>query len=161
MPGVKSLMIMLFLLMFSSVAIAQSYMRNPYGMNQGRNRSLVPRTNNQPSQEDYDKMLQEQLEAHINNYMSDLEVDEFQKHIIRQKLESYYSQRLSILKNDALDVTSKRKSIEHLNNNHFNDIKDITTEEVQESIQQFIQSKPSATNKKKEKRKKKKKRDKG
>ena len=45
--------------------------------------------------------------------------------------------------------------------NHFNDIKNITTTEVQESIQEFIRSEPTATNKKKEKRKKKKKKDKG
>lgn len=154
MRGNKSLIVVLFLLMISSTAIGQSYMNDPYRTN--RNRSVVPRANTMPDKEDYDKIIQEKLEVHINNYVNGLEVDEFQKHIIKQKLESYYSERMAIVKKEGMDRDTKKKSIEYLENNHFNDIKNITSAEVQESIQEFIRTDPNTTSNKKEKRKKKK-----
>jgi hypothetical protein len=49
------------------------------------------------------------------------------------------------------------KRMEHLNDTHFNDLKELTTPEVQESIQEFIRTDLNAINNRKKDKKKKKK----
>ena len=150
----RILTIVLLLLISVPGAIAQNY----YNNQRGRNRSIVPRTNTEPSKKDYEKDLREKLDVHIQNYISELEVDDFLKHIIKQRLESYYDEKLAIIKREGENREDKQKRLEYLNDNHFNELKGLTTEEVLVSIQDFIRSDLKAVNnRKKEKKKKKKK----
>lgn len=139
------------------ISVPGTFAQNYYNNQRGRSRSIVPRADTSPSKEDYEKDLRERLEIHIQNYISELEADEFLKHIIKQRLESYYNEKLAIIKSEGLNRGDMEKRMEHLNDTHFNDLKELTTPEVQESIQEFIRTDLNAINNRKKDKKKKKK----
>lgn len=149
----RILIIVLLLLISTSGTFAQNY----YNNQRGRDRSIVPRTNTLPSQKEYETEFKERLVEHIQDFIDSIEVDEFQKHIIKQKLESYYDEKIVILKSEELDSEEKNKRVEYLNNTHFNDLKELTPVKIQDSIQQFIMTQVKDNDKRKKEKKKRKK----
>jgi len=142
-----------FILLCSSSVFAQGYNQ---GYNQrGRNYSIVPRSDTTPDTKKQEEEFHERLENHIQSFMITLDIDDFQKHIIKQKLDSYFVEKLSILKSGIQNQFALEERIELLDNTHFNDIKEMTPLNIQDSIQKFIKIKEIAPIKsKKEKRKK-------
>ena len=129
--------LLLFILMSTSSTFSQNYnQRN--GQIGGRQRSVMPRTNTAPSTKDNEKEFKEKLDSHIQNFIDKLDVDEFQKHIIRQKLDSYFVEKLSLLKSGIENREDLEERINYLDNTHFNDLKEMTPVHIQDSIQKFI-----------------------
>ena len=148
----------LTILIGSSSAFAQNYnQRN--GQIGGRQYSVVPRSNTEPSTEDNEKEFQEKLDVYIKDFVDKLEVDEFQKHIIKQKLGSYFVQKRALFKSGIENRQDLEEKVKRLDNNHFNDLKGMTPEHIQDSIQNFINTKPKESSKKKKKGKKKRKKE--
>ena len=148
--------LVLLLLLSSSTTFAQQYnQRN--GQRGGRNQSIVERSDTAPNAEDQKKEFQEKLEKHIQNFINKLEVDEFQKHIIKQKLHSYFVEKMSLFKSGIENREALEDKIQQLDNTHFNDLKEMTPVNIQDSIQKFIKIKEiKSSSRKKKKRKKKK-----
>jgi len=148
--------LVLLLLLSSSTAFAQQYnQRN--GQRGGRNQSIVERSDTAPNAEDQKKEFQEKLEKHIQNFINKLEVDEFQKHIIKQKLHSYFVEKMSLFKSGLENREALEEKILQLNNTHFNDLKEMTPVHIQDSIQKFIKIKEIKSKSRKKKKRKKKK----
>ena len=148
--------LVLLILLSTSTAFAQQYnQRN--GQRGGRNQSIVERSDTAPNAEDQKKEFQEKLEKHIQNFINKLEVDEFQKHIIKQKLHSYFVEKMSLFKSGIKNREALEEKIQQLNNTHFNDLKEMTPVHIQDSIQKFIKIKEMKSNSRKKKKRKKKK----
>ena len=148
--------LVLLLLLSSSTAFAQQYnQRN--GQRGGRNQSIVERSDTTPNAEDQKKEFQEKLEKHIQNFINKLEVDEFQKHIIKQKLHSYFVEKMSLFKSGLETREAIEEKILQLDNTHFNDLKEMTPVHIQDSIQKFIKIKEIKSKSRKKKKRKKKK----
>ena len=148
--------LVLLLLLSSSTAFAQQYnQRN--GQRGGRNQSIVERSDTAPNAEDQKKEFQEKLDKHIQNFINKLEVDEFQKHIIKQKLHSYFVEKMSLFKSGLENREALEEKILQLDNTHFNDLKEMTPVHIQDSIQKFIKIKEIKSKSRKKKKRKKKK----
>jgi len=148
--------LLFFILISSSTTFAQNYNRGNR-QQRGRDYSIVPRSNTTPSTKDNEKEFKEKLDRHIQNFINKLDVDEFQKHIIRQKLDSYFVEKMSLLKSGIENREDLEERINYLNNTHFNDLKEMTSVHIQDSIQKFIKIREiEPSNKKKKKRKRKK-----
>lgn len=148
--------LVLLLLLSSSTAFAQQYnQRN--GQRGGRNQSIVERSDTAPNAEDQKKEFQEKLDKHIQNFINKLEVDEFQKHIIKQKLHSYFVEKMSLFKSGLENREALEEKILQLDNTHFNDLKEMTPVNIQDSIQKFIKIKEIKSKSRKKKKRKKKK----
>ena len=148
----------LIILIGSSSVFAQNYNQrnNQIG---GRQYSVVPRSNTEPNPEETEKEFQEKLEIYIKDFVKKLEVDEFQKHIIKQKLDSYFVQKRALFKSGIESRQGLEEKIKYLDATHFNDLNGMTPKHVQDSIQNFINTKPKETSKKKKKKGNKKKKD--
>ena len=149
------ILVLLILLSTSSV-FAQRYNQGN-GQRGGRNQSIVERSDTAPNPEDQKKEFQEKLEKHIQNFINTLEVDEFQKHIIKQRLHSYFVEKQLLFKSGLENREALEEKILQLDNTHFNDLNEMTPMNIQDSIQKFIKIKEiKPRSRKKEKRKKKK-----
>ena len=147
----RIIILVVFILISSSTTFAQNYNQR------GRQGSIVPRADTTPSQEENEKEFQEKLDIHIQNFINKLEVDDFQKQIIKQKLGSYFVEKMALLKNGTENREGMEEKMKHLDNTHFNDLNEMTPIHIQDSIQKFIKTGPSQNdNRKKGKRKRKK-----
>lgn len=107
-------------------------------------------------QEAYEKKMLEELDALTNEFLSQLEVDDFQKEIIKQKIQSYYQERKTIYLDTSLKYFERDEKLSALFVNHFSDIKDLVSEDTMKQIQSFVKDGGAAIKKEKKKKKKKK-----
>ena len=104
---------------------------------------------------EYEKKVKEELDERIQLFTTDLEVDDFQKEIIKQKLHSYYEERKKIYLNTGLKYFERDEQIDALKSYHFLDIQEMLSDDTMVQIQSFISD--SGTSFKDQKRKSKKK----
>ncbi len=110
----------------------------------------------QKQQEAYEKKMLEQLEELTNKFLGQLEVDDFQKEIIKQKIQSYYQERKTIYTDQTLKYFERDEQLEALVINHFSEIKELVSEDTMKQIQSFVKDGGVAIKKEKKKNKKKK-----
>lgn len=108
---------------------------------------------------EYEKKVQEEMDSRILEFVSELQVDDFQKEIIKQKIYSYYEERKKIYYNQELKYFERDEQLSTLTNTYFLDIKDIIPEDTMEHIQSFIKDGGAELKKQKKKNKKKTKKD--
>ncbi|GAA0745999.1 hypothetical protein GCM10009431_21780 [Gaetbulibacter jejuensis] len=100
--------------------------------------------------------MKEQYEADklefIENLVSSLSVDDFQKEIIKQKLNSYFDEKQKIHQSNFPSYIREEK-LNELDRTHFTELKDICKDEVIGKIQEAVKN--PLEHKKKNKRKKK------
>lgn len=110
---------------------------------------------------EYEKKAKEELDERIQLFTTDLKVDDFQKEIIKQKLQSYYEERKKIYLDATLKYFERDEQLEALKTSHFSDIKDMLSEDTMSQIQSFISDTGTSfkEKKRKNKRKNKKKKD--
>ena len=98
--------------------------------------------------ERYEKEMGKKQAEFIAEFIDELEVDDFQKHIIAQKLNSYLEAKKVIY---TLDIESyKRKEIiAELDHTHFKDLQEMCSKEVMDQIMSLVQQKPKTRKKKK------------
>lgn len=108
----------------------------------------------QKQREEYEKKIQEKLEERIQTFVVELNVDDFQKEIIKQKLHSYYKEQRVIYMNSSLKYFQRDEQLATLNNSHFADIKNMISDETMDQIQVFIKDVGATLDKQKKKNKK-------
>lgn len=113
-------------------------------------------THSQNSNEKQIQEMKEQYEADklefIENLVSSLSVDDFQKEIIKQKLNSYFDEKQKIHQANFPSYIREEK-LNELDRTHFTELKDICKDEVISKIQEAVKN--PLEHKKKNKRKKK------
>lgn len=106
--------------------------------------------------ERYKEKMEEEMDNFITEFVASLEVDDFQKHIIKQKLYSYFDAKQELYQAHLESYILKERLTE-LDRTHFSDLKDICTEETIQQVQEAVQHPQEQIKKnKKHKRKRKK-----
>ncbi|MEZ4856048.1 MAG: hypothetical protein R2812_06185 [Gelidibacter sp.] len=109
--------------------------------------------------ETFQKKLKEDQEERIQTFVSELNTDDFQKEIIKQKLNTYYDEKKLILQDETLKYFEKDEKLSILDASYFSDIKDIISENTMAAIKNFIKDNSSELKKQKKKKKKKNRKD--
>ena len=99
------------------------------------------------------KFIEDQNDR-ILEFVKQLNADDFQKEIIKQKIQSYYQEKKAI-ETTELKYFEKEEQLKSLDINHFADIKDIVSEDTMNAIKNFTQNNNSEIKKQKKKRNKK------
>lgn len=107
-------------------------------------------------QEEFEKKVKEKLEEGIQTFVSQLDVDDFQKEIIKQNLNSYYMEQKDIYTNTSLKYYERDEQLSRLKNSHFDDIKSMISDETMGQIDLFIKDVGQTLEKEKKKKNKKK-----
>jgi hypothetical protein len=111
----------------------------------------------QKARENYEQKVLEEVNNRIQTFTTNLEVDEFQKEIIKQKLQSYYARKKELFVDGSLKYYERDEKVNALNLTHFSDISNMISEDTMDKIQLFIQDAGSTLEKQNKKKKKKKK----
>lgn len=100
--------------------------------------------------EKYEREMKDHQDELISDFVETLDVDDFQKEIITQKLHSYAQKKQEILKQPGREL-EKRELVDHLDNTHFSDVAAMSSPEVMSQIHEFITRKTPPKKKKKKK----------
>ena len=112
------------------------------------------KSDEQIQRERLEKKFIEDHNDRILEFIKLLNADDFQKEIIKQKIQSYYQEKKAIQTAD-LKYFEKDEQLKSLDINHFADIKDIVSEDTMNAIKNFTQNNNSEIKKQKKKRNKK------
>ena len=102
----------------------------------------------------FEREMKEKKAEYIQNLVDDLNVDDFQKEIITQKLDSYYDEVAKIYKLNV-PTFQKKQLVLDLGPKHFEDIKAMVSEEVMVKILEGARGENQDKDKKKRKNKRK------
>ncbi|OMP30610.1 hypothetical protein [Mangrovimonas sp. DI 80] len=108
--------------------------------------------------ERYKEKLEEEKENFIQELVDSLEVDDFQKHIIKQKLYSYFDAKQELYE-ARLESYVLQEQLAELDRTHFADLKDICSEETIQKVQDAVQHPQEQIKKNKKNKRKRKKAD--
>ncbi|WP_405572216.1 hypothetical protein [Winogradskyella sp. Asnod2-B02-A] len=154
----KKLVIIVFAILFGF---------NLHAQRQRGNMNGIPQTNREPTEQEIAKRereMEERKEEYIDNFLTTLEADEFQKHIIKQNINSFFEAKIAILNTKFEHYLDRVKAIEDLENTHFKDLEELISEadmtKIKEMIKGKFDEKEVAKKKKKKRKNKKKKKDK-
>jgi len=155
----KKIVLILFALILGLNIHAQ---RRRGGMNN------IPQTNNEPSEKEIAKRerdMEERKEEYIDNFITTLEADEFQKHIIKQNILSFFEAKLAIFKMQFEHSIDRKKALEQLETTHFKELEELISESNMTKIKELIKGgfdeKEVVKKKKKKQKRNKRKKDKG
>src|SRR5690606_37067862 len=104
---------------------------------------------------EYEKKALEEMDSRIREFTGQLQVDDFQKEIIKQKIHSYFEERKKIFYNQDLKYFERDEQLLTLTNTHFSDIKNIINEDTMEQIKSFLKDGGAEMKKNKRRNKKK------
>lgn len=131
------------------------------------NMNRIPQPSREPTEEEIAKRqrdMEERKEEYIDNFITTLEADDFQKHIIKQTITSFFDAKIAIFKTQFEHSLDRKKAIETLEKTHFNDLKELISESDMTKINELVKGefneKEVVKEKKKKKKKKKRKKDK-
>ncbi|RKE95221.1 hypothetical protein BXY80_1407 [Ichthyenterobacterium magnum] len=109
--------------------------------------------------ERYKKELEKKKEKYVSDFVNSLNVDDFQKEIISQKLHSYFEKKKTLLMTEMKSY-KREELLENLDATHFLDIKDMVSEDTMIKIKDILKNKPKEKKEEKKKKKRKHKADK-
>ena len=101
--------------------------------------------------ERYEKDMEKKQAEYILDFVNELNVDDFQKEIITQKLHTYFETKKTLFTAD-LESFRRKELLQELDRTHFLDIKEMCTEEVYTAITEKIKQKGKQKKSKKKKR---------
>ena len=101
--------------------------------------------------ERYEKDMEKKQAEYISDFVNELNVDDFQKEIITQKLHTYFETKKTLFTAD-LESFRRKELLQELDRTHFLDIKEMCTEEVYTAITEKIKQKGKQKKSKKKKR---------
>jgi hypothetical protein len=135
---------------------------NTYGQMDRSISRTARRTGQTPEQqmERRNEMIEERKNEYINTFMSTLEGDDFQKEIIKQKIHSFYDEKLVLLKAPFERSFDRQQAIKQLEESHFVELKDIISESDMLKIKEMIKGEFDDKEVKKKKKRKNRKKDK-
>ena len=125
------------------------------------NQNGIPDTNREPTEQEIAKRereMEERKDEYINNFLTTLEADEFQKHIIKQNINSFFDAKIAIFEVKYDHNLDRKAAVEKLENTHFKDLEELISESDMAKIQEMIKGgfKEKEVQKKKKKKRKKK-----
>lgn len=103
-----------------------------------------------------EQKMEERKQDYINNFLYTLDADEFQKEIIKQKLNSFFDEKIILLKRPYNRSVELQEAITNLENSHFKDIVNMVSEDTMKKIIEMAQGDFNEKEVVKEKRKKRK-----
>ncbi|REE25608.1 hypothetical protein DFQ09_102199 [Winogradskyella pacifica] len=126
---------------------------------QGNNRSNIPQTNREPSEQEiakYEREAEERKEEYIANFLTTLEADDFQKQIIKLSINSFFEEKIAIFKTRFEHSLDRKAAIQNLEDTHFSELEELISEDDMAKIKEMISGKfdEKEVTKKKRKRKK-------
>jgi len=106
----------------------------------------------------FEEKIEEKKAEYIANIVNSLEVDAFQKHILTQRLNSYYDELTKI---NMLNIQTFEKTalINDLDLRHFKDFEDMLGEEFVTTLLEKVKGKDKSDQKRKKKKRKKRNKD--
>lgn len=105
---------------------------------------------------EYEKKAYEDLNEAILRFTNDLDADDFQKEILKQKLGTYYTAKIAIYKDLTLKSYQRDEILLKLDTSHFSDISNMFSEDIMNKVQVFIKDGGQTLEKQKKKKRKKK-----
>ncbi len=87
-----------------------------------------------------EKYMQKQYKEYndrVDSYISLLNIDDFKAAIIKQKIEDFYRKRNQIMMNEVSE-NEKEPLVDQLKISHFDDVKELYTDETIISVQRFL-----------------------
>ncbi|WP_179353654.1 hypothetical protein [Winogradskyella vidalii] len=135
---------------------------NIHAQRRQTNMNRIPQTNSEPTEEEIlkrEREMEERKEEYVDNFLTTLEGDEFQKHIIKQNIMSFFDEKIAVLETRFEHQLERQQAIKHLEDTHFNDLKELISEDDMSKIDDMIKGKfdeKEVVKKRKEKRKNKK-----
>lgn len=107
----------------------------------------------------YEAEMEQKKREYINDFVGTLKVDDFQKEIIKQQMESYFEefQKINML---GLREFERKTYVQNLDDSHFRDLKAMITEEQMSKIMDALKGKWNHSEEKKKKKKDKKRKNK-
>jgi len=127
------------LLLFLSVATLASAQQTPNAAKQAEKRK---------------EQIAEKKAEYIKSIIEQLDIDEFQGHIVTQKLNDYFEEKLKILQTNK-PYFQREQELQDLDATYFEDLNDIIPKEKIEKMKGLISGEVKEESKKKKKRKKK------
>lgn len=109
---------------------------------------------------EYMEKAETKLNERVLLFTSQLDADDFQKEIIKQKLRTYYEAQKSIYTDPTLKYYERDEQMSKLGATHFSDIENLISKENMSEIQSFILDAGTSLEKQKKKKKKNKKKNK-
>lgn len=105
------------------------------------------------------RKLEENKAKYIQSILDQLNADDFQKEIIKQKLNTYFDEKLLIYQGDK-PYFQREQELKDLDENHFKELKDLVSKEVIDDIKKAVKGELDKEKEKKKKKRKKKNKDK-
>ncbi len=133
---------------------------NVFGQRQrNRDRMGNPRVSREPSEQDIEKhkrKIEERKQEFITNFITTLEADDFQKEIIKQTINSFFDEKIAVLKIKFERHFDRQEAVKKLEKTHFKDLKELISESDMTKINEMIKGNFDEKEVKKEKKKRKK-----
>lgn len=123
-----------------------------------RNMNRIPQTSSKPTEQEIEKrkrMIEERKNEFITNFLTTLEADDFQKEIIKQHLNSFYEEKIAILKTQFERTFDRQQAITKLEETHFSELKELISKDDMVKIKEMIKGNFDEKEVKKERKKKK------
>jgi hypothetical protein len=120
--------------------------------NKNYSQNVMP---NESQKERTERKIEERKQEYINNFLSTLKADDFQKEIIRQKLNSFFEEKIALSKQQYNRSFEYQEAVRKLEDNHFKDIEALLTEENMTKIKEMVKGDFDEKEVLKEKKKKK------
>ena len=160
----KKIVLIIFALFLASNVFGQNQNQN---QNQRqRNRSNIPDANSPPTAQQIAKRqrdMEDRIDEYLTNFLSTLEADEFQKHIIKQNLNSFYDARIELSKTNFEHRLDRKAADKKLEEELFAELEELISESDMTKLKDMIKGvfdEKEVVKEKKKKKKKKRKKDK-
>ena len=128
-----------------------------------RNMNRIPQ-NTQPTEAQIEarkKEMDERRAEYVANFIKTLEAGEFEKEIIKQKLDSYYTELKTFYEIKFESQAERKDALEKMTKKHFEELEPLISESDTQKIHNFTKGKfEEKKEKKKKKRRKRRKRNK-
>ncbi|MEH6536075.1 MAG: hypothetical protein V7719_06760 [Psychroserpens sp.] len=144
---------------FLSIFILIIFTSLSYGQNRNQRRQIPQNIDPEKDRAKYEEKAEKEKTKYISEFVATLEVDDFQKEIIMQTMDSYFTE-LRGINRLGLNSFDRKDYIELFDKKHFKDVKEIVSEDVMNKIMDAIKGKWDRNEEKKKKKKKKKNKDK-
>ena len=151
------------LIVFTLFLALNVYSQNQNQTQRQRNRTNFPESNRPPSDleiANQKREMEERVDEYLTNFLSTLEADEFQKHIIKQNLYSFYDARVELSKTNFEHRLDLKAAYKKLQEELYTELEDLISESDMTKLKDMISGNFDEKEVKKKKKKKKRKKDK-
>ncbi|MEP5256499.1 hypothetical protein [Winogradskyella rapida] len=106
-----------------------------------RDMNNIPQSNREPTEQEIAKRereMEERKEEYIDNFLTTLEADDFQKHIIKQNILSFFDEKMAIFKTQYEHSLDRKEAIKNLEDTHFVELEELISEPDMAKIKEMI-----------------------